>query len=113
MGNSLPLGSIPIFDLVLVLRLWGCGHRSCDVHKSTGGRAQGAQIERANAVSAVVDLKDTVLVARPQCYRLFAECLADANGSVLETNCTFAINFANNVSGPILDRRQILTERTW
>src|ERR1039457_71825 len=96
---------------MLMLRLWGCGHRPCDVHKSTGVRAKVSQINPANTMGAVVNVENAILGTGSQRHRLLAERLADANGAAPETDRTVAANLANNIARPILDRRQSLAER--
>src|ERR1700733_15043222 len=47
------VGSKRIPDLMLLRRLWGCGHRSCDVHNPTGRCVERPQINPADALNAV------------------------------------------------------------
>jgi hypothetical protein len=51
-------GSERIFDLMLMLRLWGCGHRPCDVHNPTGGQAGRTQIKPADAMNTSVNVEN-------------------------------------------------------
>src|SRR5580700_9657717 len=45
--------------LLLRWRRWGCGHRACDVHKSTGGDV-ASQVERADRLRAVMQAEHGV-----------------------------------------------------
>ena len=107
------VGSKRIPDLMLLRRLWGCGHRSCDVHKSTGRCVERPQINPADALNAVMDVENPIVTTRPQRYGLPAERLANADRSVPEADPTVTIDLANDVARPILDRRQTLAEHAW
>ncbi len=110
----LHFGSKSIFDLVLMLRLWICGHRPCDVHKSTGRwlprRGVANPAGRCDGRSSARRRRHRPNWAAAH-HGLLAERLADANGPVPETDHTFAVDLANNIARPVLDRRQILAER--
>jgi hypothetical protein len=52
-----------------------------------------------------MDVENPIVTARPQCHRLSAERLANAERSVPEADPAVAINLADDVARPILDRR--------
>ena len=106
-------GSRSIFDLLMLLGLWGCGHRSCDVHKSTGCRTAGFQVDLSDALGAVVDVEDSILGRRSQSDGLLAKGLADADVPVLEGDHAADVGFANDVPGAVGDGWQLFAEGAW
>src|SRR5215218_5870937 len=103
-----------ISDVLLLLwDLWGCGHRSCDVHKSTGFRAADFKVELCDALGAVVDVEQPILGRRAQRQRLFAECLSDLELPVPEADHAAVIDLADDVARAVGDRRQGLAEQAW
>src|SRR5580698_10335459 len=62
------VGSKRLPDLMLLRRLWGCGHRSCDVHKSTGRCVDLPQINPADALNSVMHVENLIVTTRPQRY---------------------------------------------
>src|ERR1700726_5187819 len=59
------------FDMILLLCLWGCGHRVSDVHKSTGFGP--SQINGADLLFAEEDMEVAVGLGRTQCHGLNKE----------------------------------------
>src|ERR1700674_1736738 len=94
-------------SLLLLLRLWGCGHPACDVHKSTGL----SQIDGADLLGTEMNVEHPVLRGRAQRDRLAAEWPAEANAPGFEADITFLVGLAQEIVGPVLDRRQGLRKR--
>src|SRR5580658_1101903 len=93
--------------LLLRLRRWGCGHRACDVHKSTGGDV-ASQVEGADRLRAVMQTEHGVGSGRAQRDGLAAEGFADAPEPVFETDEAGAIDLADGIAGTVFDRRELL-----
>src|SRR5262249_6623732 len=105
----LPLSRF-VDPLLLFLGLWGCGHRSCDVHKSTG--RCGAQIDGTEPLGAEVDAEYAVLADRSQRDTFAAERLAEPDAALVDGDVAVLVGFANAIGGAVLDRRQGVRERS-
>jgi len=91
--------------MILLLCLWGCGHRGCDVHKSTGRKLP--QVDLADFLSTEDHVEDAIGIGSAQGDRLPAESLADAQGPVLEADEAVAVDLAHGVARPIGDVGQV------
>src|SRR5260370_35169576 len=80
--------------LVLLLGLWNCGHRPCDVHTSTGRRCSGPQVGGSNLDSTEMNAEDPVLGGGTQGDRLAATRLAEAKAAPFAAEFTFLAGFA-------------------
>src|SRR3954469_16536711 len=81
-----------------------CGHRPCDVHKSTGL----VQIDRADLLGAEVNRQDTVLAGWAQRHWVATERFADTDPVVHETDMAELTDSADDVPRSVFDRRQLL-----
>src|ERR1700722_4726890 len=97
------------FDMILLLCLWGCGHRVSDVHKSTGFGP--SQINGADLLFAEEDMEVAVGLGRTQCHGLSAERLANTPRPIFETDEAVAVDLAQDVARPIDDLAQRLWKR--
>jgi hypothetical protein len=61
-------------------------------------------------MDTIMDVENPIVAAGPQRHRLPAERLANADRAVPETDPAIAVDLANDVARPILDRRQTLAE---
>ena|SRR5438067_10176585 len=92
------------------MHLWGCGRRGSVVHKSTGGWM--AQINAADTLETVVDVRQAIGVGLAYGDRLPGEGFADAPSPIFVTENTISGHPANCVARPILDLRQCLGKCT-
>src|SRR5260370_34202309 len=98
--------------LVLLLGLWNCGHRPCDVHTSTGRRCSSPQVDGSNLDSTEMNAAEPVLDGGTQGDLLAAKRLAEAKAVAFEADVTFLVGFADLIVWPVFERRQSLREGT-